>query len=398
MFANQPLSYEMPEVEKLQRTRRNDETASQSGVFIQENGDVLFRVFADTIDKIVLKFVINDIDLNYKLEMEKQPSGFHEYYLKNDGRFNGPLNCEVTYEGTVVLCPYLPVAWSVGRPYNYVEFPSHKNDFCMVRDVPHGKLEVRIYYAKEVQRYLRCLVYVPYGYESSGIDYPVLYLQHGGGENETVWESTGKISAIMDNAIAEGKCVPFVVVMNNAQIRYPQDVQPMIRDMCFPDVLIGSCIPFIEKEYRVRTDKDSRAIAGLSMGSFYSNDIAMWHPEMFSYTCALTGCMFKPKREAAYEVPWKKIMLDEKGKMVKEQFRVFFQSATTLENCIDEVYEDNKICIENGVADMPGYRFIIHDDGETKWTSWRMGLNSYIRMLFREADAYKSRENMEKYY
>ncbi|MDE5909524.1 MAG: hypothetical protein K2H52_12390 [Lachnospiraceae bacterium] len=201
----------------------------------------------------------------------------------------------------------------------------------------------------------------------------------------------------MDNAIAEGKCVPFIVVMNNGMIRYP-GCNLSLRDMAFEDNLLGSNIPFIESEYRVYTDKYHRAIAGLSMGAYASNDIAMGHPELFAYVAAFTGCMYHggvPQEN--YVRPWERVMLEDHGEMVKKEYRVFFQLATTMEDYIDYVYEDNRICRENGVADMPGYRFIVHDQDETKWTSWRMGLYEYIKMLFREEHAYEKREYMEKY-
>lgn len=395
-FSNLPMCFDEISLEPVELKDGVLEEV-QTGAFIRENGDVFFKLYAPAIKEVKMKIVINRVK-TYDVEFEKKEDGFFELLLENDGRYNGPLNLMLTFDGVRLLYPRLPIYWSAGAACNYVEFPTHKLDFCMVKDVPHGIISNRIYFSKAMNRYERCLVYTPPGYEKNDEKYPVLYLQHGGGENETVWESTGKLSTIMDNAIAEGKCVPFIVVMNNGMIRYP-GCDASTRDMAFEENLLGSCIPFIEQEYRVYTDKFHRAIAGLSMGAFASNDIAMGHPELFAYVAAFTGCMYHGnKPQENYIRPWEKIMLEEQGEMVKKEYRVFFQSATTIEDYINYVYEDNRICEKNGVADMPGYRFIIHDEGETKWTSWRMGLYEYIKMLFREAKAYESREAMEKYF
>lgn len=397
LFSNLPMCFDEISPEPIPRADGRKGDLAATGAFLRENGDVFFRLYAPGCQTVTMQIVINRAK-TYEERFEKKEDGFFELLLENEGQWNGPLNLMLYFDGTRLLYPRLPVYWSSGAACNYVEFPSHKLDFCLIQDVPHGSVAARIYYSRELNRYERCLVYTPPGYDKDDADYPVLYLQHGGGENETVWESTGKLSTIMDNAIARGACVPFLVVMNNGMVRYPGNSWNL-RDKAFEDNLLGSCIPFIQREYRVRSDKYSRAIAGLSMGSYLANDIALAHPELFAYVGAFTGCMYHGDDvEAIYPCPWRKVMLEDHGEMVKKEFRVFFQSATTLEDYMEYVYADNRICRENGVADMPGYRFLVHGDGETKWTSWRMGLNEFIKMLFREPEAYSSREAMEKYY
>ena len=395
LFKNLPMSYDSISPERISIGGNTKEI--QTGAFLQENGNVFFRLYAPGIRDVQMQVVINRCK-SYRFTFRKDSDGIFTYMLENDGCFNGPLNLMVFFDGVRLLYPRLPIFWSAGAACNYVEFPTHKLDFCLVKDVPHGIVSNRIYYSENMKRYERCLVYTPPGYEQSVKKYPVLYLQHGGGENETVWESTGKLSTIMDNAIAAGECLPFIVVMNNGMIRYSNcDISK--RDMAFEDNLIGSCIPFIEREYRVYTDKDNRALAGLSMGAYACNDIALAHPELFSYVGAFTGCMYHGEiPEENYIRPWKRVMLEENGELVKKHFHVFFQSATTVEDYINYVYEDNKICIKNGISELPGYRFIIHNDNETKWTSWRIGFHEYSKLLFREPEAYMSRTALEQYY
>lgn len=382
LFCNLPMSFDRTSL------------PHGAGAEIQENGDVLFRIYAPASISVELKITINRTNVE-NLVLEKTNNGFFEGLLANDGEFNGPLNVSVYFDGMWLLYPWLPIYWSAGSPFNYVEFPDEIMEFAMVRDVPHGAVSHQIYFSRATGELERCLVYTPPGYMNGSESYPALYLLHGGGENETVWESTGKLSTIMDNLIADKRSVPFIVVMNNGMIRYP-DSPAGLNDRCFEDSLIGSCIPFIEKTYRVKGDKWNRAIAGLSMGSYTANDIALFHPDMFAYVAAFTGCMYHGgDKEHTYERPWVGMM--KTGNIIKENYRVFFQSATPIEDYIQYVLEDNRICVENGIAEMPGYRFILHSPKTTKWTSWRMGLRDYAKILFREEEAYQDREKLEKY-
>lgn len=388
MFCNLPMAFDPMLPETIGGKREN------TGALLQDNGDVVLRIYAPNVRQVAVKIVINRF-LVYDISLEKSADGYFQTRLTDDGRFNGPLNLNIFFDGVRLLYPYIPIYWSAGSVCNYVEFPDTAQDFAMIKDVPHGAVTHQIYYSKALGAFERCLVYTPPGYMTGTGAYPVLYLQHGGGENETVWESTGKLSAIMDNLIAEGKCVPFIVVMNNGMVRYPGGGYPMM-DRAFEDNLLGSCIPFIEGNFRVKTDKWNRAIAGLSMGSYVSNDIALAHPELFAFVGAFTGCMYHGgDKQTNYDRPWETVMKD--GRVVKENYRVFFQSATPREDYMEYVQEDHRICQANGVADMPGYRFIVHPENTTKWSSWRMGLRDFAKLLFRDASAYRSVEALKQF-
>ena len=375
MFCHLPLAFDAMVKEKV----NGEET--DTGGFVKEDGSVTFRIYAPKMENVTMRIAVSNKQ-SYEFTFEKKENGVFELFIDNsDGHFNGSLTLNLFFNGVRLLYPYLPVHWSQNKPVNYFEFPCSGHDYASLKDVRHGAVSTQIYYSKVRKQFERCLVYTPPGYMKSAESYPVLYLQHGGGENETVWDSTGHVSFILDNLIAEGECVPFIVVMNNNVVHYPETPAGKI-DHCFEDMLLQDCIPFIEENYRVKTGKENRAICGLSFGSYITNDIALFHPDMFSYVGALTGSMYHGEEKmAVYERPYRTLM--KSGDVIKDNYKVYRQSATPEEDWIDYVYEDHKICVENGIAEMEGYHFVIHPPKTNKWTSWRMGLRDFAKLLFR---------------
>lgn len=388
-FLNNPIFRDQPLVFDRILGEQIEGQWEKTGVFWSENGAVLAKVYAPQVSKV--EAVIN----KSTYPLEKQADGMFLLQLGYDPLLNGPLTVDLYFDGLWLLYPALPIYWSASSCHNYIEFANHGQSFAMVKDVPHGAVTKQTYYSTVLNAYERCLVYTPPGYMKGTEDYPVLYLQHGFGENETVWDSTGHIGNIMDNLIAEGACVPFIVVMNNNMLRYPGNAGGMA-DRAFERMLIEDCIPFIEENYRAKTGKWNRAICGLSMGSYLTNDIALFHPDLFGYVGALTGCMYHHTAMGTYTRPYHEVMKD--GKLVKENFRIFYQSATPEEDHLDYCLIDQEICEKCGVTQMPGYRFIIHPKGTQRWSSWRMGLRDFAKLLFREASEYQNREWIKKYF
>ena len=297
----------------------------------------------------------------------------------------GPRNLDIFLDGTFVVWPYLPIYWSGGKPWNYLEIPDNDMEFSYVRNVPHGTVTHNYYWSGETKRYERCLVYTPPGYMKGIESYPVLYLQPGGGENETVWTSCGRVNFIMDNLIAEGKCVPFLIVMNNSEIRYDYNSErPNLVDDCFENILLKDCIPFIEANYRVRTGKWNRAIAGLSLSSMMTNDIGFRHPEVFGSMGSFTSTMYHDSYGSrSYERPWPQVMANPEQFM--KDYKVFFCSATPQEDHLPFFLKDGEIMRQAGIeGNMPGYRRVVHNGRFIRWDSWRMGLREYATMLFRD--------------
>ena len=188
------------------------------GAFPRADGDVLIRLRVPGAERI---HVHAEVSNKVSAEVELTPAGqdVFEGTLKYDPRLTGPANLRVTVNGAEVLLPDLPVIWTGNRPQNNLEIPDPDMDCCLQRPVPHGTLRREILFAHGTGREERCYIYTPPGYEETDAAYPVLYLLHGGGDNELMWEYVGKMSHILDNLWAAGEAVPFITVMLNGMLR-----------------------------------------------------------------------------------------------------------------------------------------------------------------------------------
>ena len=211
-----------------------------------------------------------------------EDEGFHYYHLIIDGGvFNDP--------GTGNF--YGSTRWESG-----VEIPAHDQDFYAVRNVPHGKVEQVLFWSESTSQYRTALVYTPPTYDSSKRQkYPVLYLQHGWGENETSWSIQGHANLIMDNMIAAGEIQPFIVVMTYGMTN---DVRiGGLRGFNYKDfeaVLCDELVPYIDSHYRTKADRNGRAMAGLSMGGMETHSITLARPGLFGYWGLLSGGTYNP--------------------------------------------------------------------------------------------------------
>jgi enterochelin esterase-like enzyme len=208
--------------------------------------------------------------------------GFHYYNVKIDGgKFNDP----------GALNFYGSVRWESG-----IEIPAHDQDFYALKNVPHGKVEQILFPSKSTNTSRRAFVYTPPGYDKNKEKYPVLYLQHGWGEDETAWSNQGRANLIMDNLIAEGKIKPFIIVMTYGmtnEIKFGG-----LRDFkvdAFQTVLVDELIPYIDANFRTISDQAHRAMAGLSMGGMETKMITINKPEVFSHYGLLSGGTYKPE-------------------------------------------------------------------------------------------------------
>lgn len=357
------------------------------------NGDYLLRFLAPEAKEIkVVPWFGDPTPEGYAPWRDKpiyavrDESGLFTLLLPFNENHTGPRNLDIYVDGTFVVWPYLPVYWSGGKVWNFLEVPDVDLAFSYIQDVPHGAVSHNYFWSGETGDWERCVVYTPPGYMNGTESYPVLYLQHGGTENETVWTSCGRVNFIMDNLIAEGKCVPFLIVMNNGMLRYEAQRANNYMDDCFENMLIRDCIPYIESHYRVKTGKWNRAIAGLSMGSMQTNDIGFKHPDLFGNMGSFTSAMYHTDFFTTYERPWPKVMANPEQFM--RDYKVFFCSATPQEDHLPLFLKDAEIMREAGIeGKMPGYRRVIHDGRFIRWDSWRMGMREFATMLFREEEA-----------
>lgn len=175
-----------------------------------------------------------------------------------------------------------------------IEVPAHDQEFYALREVPHGNVQQILFPSPSTHQQRRAFVYTPPGYEGAGrTRYPVLYLQHGWGEDETSWPNQGRANLIMDNLIAEGRTVPFIIVMTYGMTNDTRfgglasfDIKP------FQTVLLDELIPYVDAHFRTRADRNHRAMAGLSMGAMETKMITMANLDRFAYIGLFSGGTF----------------------------------------------------------------------------------------------------------
>ncbi len=194
------------------------------------------------------------------------------------------------YDGVEMLNPDAPIGYGYGKAVNTVDVPDPEDDSYLCRDVPHGAVRYELYRSSYTGATRACWVYTPPGYDTdTDKAYPVWYIQHGGGENETGWFWQGKVHFILDNLLAEGKCREMLVVAN-AGYAFPADAE---RVEFLPGdlgrLLRDDCIPFIERRFRVLPGPENRALSGLSLGSYQTMDVACRYPELFDYLGIFSG-------------------------------------------------------------------------------------------------------------
>jgi enterochelin esterase family protein len=236
-------------------------------------------------------------------ESKPQDEGFHYYQIWVDG-------ASVPDPGSLYF--YGASRWGSG-----VEVPAKDGDFYALKDVPHGRLEHTHFHSASANANLPVFVYTPPNYEKDASKrYPVLYLQHGGGEDESGWGAQGHADLIIDNLIAAGKAKPFIIVMANSYIpgaagpqRGPAPASPGgtapagnaatprgapggrggFNFSAFEQVLVDELIPFIDANYRTLADQPHRAMAGLSMGGLQTHNITLAHLDTFSHIGLFSG-------------------------------------------------------------------------------------------------------------
>lgn len=218
-------------------------------------------------------------------ESAPQDEGFHYYQLWIDG-------AAVPDPGSLYF--YGASRWGSG-----IEIPAKDQDFYAMKNVPHGQVREFPYFSKSNNSMRRCFIYTPPEYDKNATKrFPVLFLQHGGGEDETGWSKQGCANLIMDNLIAEGKAKPFIIVMDNGTWsmqgpprgeRPAGEWPPKGWADGFTKTLLEDIIPLIDTNFRTLANQQNRAMAGLSMGGMQTRVITLANPDVFSYVGMFSG-------------------------------------------------------------------------------------------------------------
>lgn len=185
--------------------------------------------------------------------------------------------------------------------FNFFEIPGPETEFMALKNVPHGRVEKVLYHSSALNMERRAHVYLPPNFETIPGKLPVLYLLHGGGDNDISWTSAGKINLILDNLYAAGKLKNMIVVMPSGHVSNsgPIPGRTVVASMSpnpegdpFIQDFLNDLMPFVEKTYPVSTRRKDRAIAGFSMGGVQTLNLSLWHPDKFAYVFPMSTGYF----------------------------------------------------------------------------------------------------------
>ncbi|MDD4368238.1 MAG: alpha/beta hydrolase-fold protein [Oscillospiraceae bacterium] len=293
----------------------------------------------------------------WEIQVSGIGSGFHylEWYV----------------DGKAVLNPRAAVGYGCFKAMNYLDMPGTDTDFYRLNQVPHGTVSMNYYESKVTGRTRNCFVYTPPGYESTDKRYPVLYLQHGGGESEMAWVWQGHINLIMDNLLAELAAEELIIVMNNGYAFLPDHSE---HPSCgaLSDVLVQDCIPFIDQHYRTLTDRWHRAMAGLSMGGFQTQRTVMCHPERFAALGLFSAVLMTEDDTIDYAGQF----ADPAG--FNQTYPLFFVSSGLSEPMCQTNQQTLRTLEASGIRSIfftaPGYH---------EWQVWRQSARAFLCLLFK---------------
>lgn len=291
---------------------------------------------------------------------------------------------QLKIDGTEVLTPLLPIGYGYSRPYNYVEL--EEEDFYRMKTVPHGSVRREYFFSKVTGEWDSCMVYTPAVYdEQLEKIFPVLYLQHGHGENEMSWITAGKVHFILDNLIAEKKAVPFVVVMCNGMVQIVDENGKRIVDFKrLEHLLLEDVIPFIQQKFRVGRTKEMRAMAGLSMGSLQTSITGFSHPEYFSALGIFSGfvsdIMQGTELDMVQRGPGQNehLRMLEDGDTFAEAFPVYFRAIGNKDPFWKFFKQDDELLKAKNISQIRKIYKGAHD-----WNVWRQCIRDFAQLIFK---------------
>ena len=333
-----------------------------------------FRINAPQARKVVVDICSKKYDMQpdgkggFMAVTDPLPVGFHYYFMNIDGvNFIDPAS--ETYFGC-------------NREAGGLEVPEGaEGDYYRPQQgIAHGQVRSIYYYSNEQQTWRHALVYTPAEYEKSKKKYPVLYLQHGMGEGETSWALQGKMQHIMDNAIAKGEAVPMLVVMESGDIKAPfnfasggsnEQGRSQYGESFYP-VLLNDLIPYIDQNFRTKTDRENRAMAGLSWGGHQTFDVVLQNLDKFAWMGTFSGAIFGLDVKTAYNGVFANA--DEFNKKIHYFYMNWGSEDFIKRQPIVDSLRELGIKVDSSVSEGTGHEFL----------TWRRGLHEFIPHLFKK--------------
>lgn len=343
---------------------------------ILSDNRVIFRINAPEAQNV-------QVDLGERYNMVKNEQGIWE--VTTNPIVEGFHYYSIIINGVSVCDPASQTFYGMSRMASGIEIPEKDVDFYLEKDVPHGQIRQIRYYSAITKAWRRAFVYTPPGYDTElNKKYPVLYLLHGGGEDETGWPNQGKVDLILDNLIAEGKAEPMLIVMDRGAAVNPDAPRPeggmraMFLNNTLTDVFIKEIIPMIDQKFRTIPDRDHRAMTGLSMGGFQTFQVTMTNLDMFAYIGGFSGAGLMQEGNdisTLYNGVWANP--DEFNNKVKlvyvstgtEEPTGMYQTVNRFHNALVDAG------IEHVYYESPG---TAHE-----WLTWRRSLHQFAQLLFK---------------
>jgi len=334
---------------------------------ILPNGRAIFRLKAPEAQKVQL-------DLVKKYDMVKDEQGVWE--IITDSLSEGFHYYSLIIDGVAVADPASETFYGMGRMASGIEVPFSGDDYYTVKDILHGEIRIKRYYSTVFNTWRQFYIYTPPGYDANPNEkYPVLYILHGGGEDERGWATQGKTDLILDNLIAVKKAKPMLVVIPDGNVEMPGFGEQTLK--IFEAELKRCIIPFVEKNYRVKTESKNRALAGLSMGGIQTLYVGINNSDLFSYLGVFSSGWIMPMQkdiaDAQYEFTKNNLS------RIKSNLKLLWiamggKEDIAYNNCQIMLAKFDELNIKYTYSEYPG--------GHT-WPVWRNNLFNFAQLLFR---------------
>jgi enterochelin esterase-like enzyme len=359
---------------------------------IESDARVTFKFYAPNAQKVQVSIVnvpfdmVKGADGVWTYTSEPQDKGYHNYWMIVDG--------------SIVLDPANNAFIGYSHMCNGFEIPDPDGSFYALKDVPHGNVLIKNYYSTVAKSWRHIFIYTPPDYDKSTKKrYPVLYLQHGGGEDERVWIEMGRTNLILDNLIAEKKITPFIVVMETSAVGTPRAIVPgppaprpaapaapaggapvagapgapaqgapgaaprfRFSFDTYANVMLNDMIPWVDKNFRTLPDQAHRAMSGLSMGAMCTKSVTLAHLDKFAYIGLFSGGTITPAE------------ITDKSKV-----KLVFMSYGSRERGSEGVKAAADVLQQAGIKSAS----YVSPLTAHEWQSWRRSLCEFALLLFK---------------